>query len=73
MKEKLCTLGFKTAVDIIDGTERVYYKHGVWNKYKLTDTEIVKKSIMNSGYGADIYKGENESLYVSIPSDSDMW
>ena len=73
MKE-IVKLGFDSAVKAIDGTKTVMYKHGVWNPYYERNTEDVKKSIMNSGYGADVWIDErNGKLHVSIPCDSDMW
>lgn len=73
-RTRIVDLGFKKAVEAIDGTEYVYYKHGVWNPYELRKTDDVKKSIMESGYGADIYKDEDTGMfYVSIPSAGDMW
>jgi hypothetical protein len=70
---QLCKLGRQEAINIISGTKRVYYRHGVWNEYSLRDTAAVVKSIQNSGYGADVFKNAQGAFYVSIPSDGDMW
>lgn len=73
MKE-IVKLGFDSAVKAIDGTKTVMYKHGVWNPYYERSTEDVKKSIMNSGYGADVdFNEKNGMFYVEIPCDADMW
>lgn len=72
MKE-ICRLGYKKAIEAISGTEKAYYKHGVWNQYNLRNTEDVIKSIEQSGYGADVELDENGIYYVSIPCDADMW
>jgi hypothetical protein len=71
-RENVCTLRRKEAISSIDGTEEVYFRHGIWNEWRLRKTEDVKKSIENSGYGADVFK-ENGMMYVSIPCQSDMW
>ncbi len=71
--KRIITLGRQEAVDAIANTKHVMYKHGVWNGYELVATPNVIKSIMNSGYGADVYLDEDEMFYISIPCDSDMW
>lgn len=68
----ICKLAFKEAIEIIKDENEVFYKHGVWNKYEKASTEYVIKRIENSGYGADVFEEDGE-LYVSIPSNSDMW
>ena len=70
--EKIVELSFNDAVEAIDNTATVMYKHGVWNKYERVTTEYAQQKIMNSGYGADVYE-ESGTYYVSIPCDSDMW
>lgn len=70
--EKLVTLGFGRAVDAIKDCDFVMYRHGVWNAYTKTDAETVRHAICNSGYGADVFKKDG-MVYVSIPTDSDMW
>lgn len=72
--DEICRLGFKEAVEAISGTEKVMYKHGVWNKYELRNTKDAVRNIMNSGYGADVYYNkETDMYYVEIPCDADMW
>lgn len=68
----LCTLRFKEAIELIKGRPQVYYRRGVWNPYQRRETSAVISSIINSGYGADVYQKDGE-LYVSVPADSDMW
>ena len=72
MMENICKLAYQKAVDAIDGTKQVYFKHGFWNPYELKPTEEVKKRIMNSGYGADVDRKDG-MLYVFCPCSSDMW
>ena len=70
----ICRLSFKEAAEAIKGTKQVYCKHGVWNPYELRNTEAVIKSIMNSGYGADVDRDDESGMYyVEIPSAGDMW
>lgn len=72
--ELLCSLGRKTAIDLIWETETVMYKHGVWNSYEETRTDEVIKRIENSGYGADVKIDYNTGMYyVCTPTASDMW
>lgn len=72
--KEICSLSFEKAVKAIADTKEVYCKHGVWNKYELTDTESAIKSIRNSGYGADVkYNEDNKMYYVSIPANCDMY
>lgn len=70
--EQLCSLQFAKAVELIKDRQQVYYKYGVWNQYKRKNTADVISKIQNSGYGADVREKDGE-LYVSIPSDGDMW
>lgn len=70
--EQLCSLQFAKAVELIKDRQQVYYKHGVWNQYERKNTADVISKIQNSGYGADVREKDGE-LYVSIPSDGDMW
>lgn len=73
MKE-ICSLAFEPAVDAIQHTKTVMYKHGVWNEYAERPTEDVIKSIQISGYGADVrYDEATDRYFVSIPCDADMW
>ena len=72
MRESICTLAYQKAVDAIDGTEQVYFKHGCWNPYELKPTEEVKRRIMNSGYGADVDRKDG-MFSVCCPCNSDMW
>ena len=70
----ICRLSFKEAAEAIKGTKQVYYKHGVWNPYELRDTEAVIRSIMASGYGADVDRDDESGMfYVEIPCAGDMW
>lgn len=71
-REMLCSLSFDAAIKAIEEADEVYYRHGVWNEWQLKKCEAVKKSIVNSGYGADVFK-ENGKLYVSVPCGADMW
>lgn len=66
-------MGYHVAVDAIKDSETVMYKHGIWNKYEPLPVEKAIKAIMNSGYGADVYKDEQGRFYVSIPCNSDMF
>lgn len=70
--KQLCSLQFAKAVELIKDRQQVYYKHGVWNLYERKNTADVISRIQNSGYGADVREKDGE-LYVSIPSDGDMW
>lgn len=69
----ICTLQHQRAIDLIAGTMRVFYRHGVWNKYRKIPTEKAIEFIKRSGYGADIYQDSSGQFYVSVPCDSDMW
>ncbi len=69
----ICTLRFQEAIDLIAGTMRVFYRHGVWNEYKKVPTERAIEAIKKSGYGADVYQDSSGQFYVSVPCDSDMW
>jgi hypothetical protein len=71
-KQQICELGYNNAINAIKGTDKVYFRRGVWNEYELISTEKAINKIINSGYGADIYV-EDGKYYVSCPSDSDMW
>ena len=46
----ICKLRFQEAIDLITGTMRVFYRHGVWNEYKKIPTEraieAIKKAAM---------------------------
>ena len=67
MRESICALAYQKAVDAIDGTEKVYFKHGCWNPYELKPTEEVKKRIMNSGYG-EMWTGRMGCFMYAIPA-----
>ena len=70
----LHTLKYREVIEAISSSDKVYYRHGVWNSYTLKDAEYVKKAILKSGYGADLRRsGSDGMFYVSIPSDGDMW
>lgn len=72
--EKICKLKRAEAIEAISHTVQVFYRQGVWNPYKKTDTATAIKAIQGSGYGADVsYDAKNKAYYVSIPTDSDMW
>lgn len=72
--ELLCSLGRQTAIALISGTEKVMYKHGVWNSYEEKRTDEVIKRIENSGYGADVtINHETGVYYVCTPANADMW
>jgi len=68
----LIKLGYKEVVETIKDSKTVYYKHGVWNKYKIVDVDVAIKGIENSGYGADLYEDKG-NYYVTVPSDGDMY
>ena len=69
--EKLFQLKKKEVIEAITGTTSVYYRHGVWNNYSLTDTVQVVKDIQRDGW-ADLWIDDGK-YYVSIPADSDMF
>lgn len=69
----ICTLQRQKAINIVEGTMRVFYRHGFRNEYKKVPTERAIEAIKKSGYGADVYQDSNGQFYVSIPCDSDMW
>ena len=71
--KRIVSLGFQEAVEKIKGTKFVMYRSGVWNSYAQIPTENAIKGIMGSGYGADIYVGDDNTFFVSIPCASDMW
>ena len=72
--ELLCSLGRKSAIDLIKDTETVMYKHGVWNSYKEERTADVIKKIERSEYGADVVLDHNTGKFrVCTPTRSDMW
>ncbi len=71
---RVCSLQFEKAIEAIKDTKTVMYTHGVWNPYYERKTEDVIKSIQRSGYGADVDRDDaTGQLYVSIPSEGDMW
>lgn len=77
MRKELCTLGIKTAADILEklkaeGTETVQYKRGVWNPYYTVGIDDAKQRVLGSPYGADI-TDEDGTIYVSCPCSADMW
>lgn len=71
--KRIVSLGFQEAVEKIKDTKFVMYRSGVWNGYAQIPTENAIKGIMSSGYGADIYVGDDNTFFVSIPCTSDMW
>ena len=72
--KNICTLQVENAIEAIQHTKTVMYKHGVWNEYYERNTEEVIESIKKSGYGADVRLSEATGIsYVSIPADCDMW
>ena len=76
VKDRIVKLGREEAVKAITGTEWVMYKRGIWNQYTKRKTNEVIDIIMNiyaCSYGADVYKGNDGVLYVSVPVASDMW
>jgi len=67
-------LKIQEVIDEISDSDTVFYRHGVWNTYKLTDTKAVIESVKKSGYGADLRLDEKTGIYyVSVPADCDMW
>lgn len=67
-------LKIQEVIDAISDSDTVFYCHGVWNPYKLTDTKAVIESIKKSGYGADLHLDEKAGVYyVCVPADCDMW
>ena len=72
--ETLCKLQKERAIQIIENTETVMCRHGVWNPYYENKTHDVIESIKRSGYGADVFIDTATGVYyVSIPCASDMW
>lgn len=72
--EMVIELGITDAIDTIQNETSVYYKHGVWNGFRIVNAKYAIEQIKHSGYGATVYFNEkNEKYYVSIPCDSDMW
>ena len=70
----ICSLQREKAIEAIQGTKTVMYKHGVWNEYYERKTEDVIESIKKSGYGADVRRDDTTGqFYVSVPADCDMW
>lgn len=71
---RIVKLGYDAAIEKNKDEKSVFLRHGVWNEYQLCGVSNAIESIRRSGYGADIYYNENNSMfYVSIPCDSDMW
>jgi len=54
--------------------EKIYYRHGVWNDYKLIDynRDELFNDIRYSAAGANLTI-KNSNYFVSIPAASDMW
>ena len=72
--KQICELSYNKAIEAIKSTKQVYFKSGVWNGYKLVDTQYAIDRIKNSGYGADVHFDErSEMYYVCCPCSSDMW
>lgn len=72
--KQVCKLSYNEAIEAIKNTKQVYFKSGVWNPYKLVDTQYAIERIKNSGYGADVHLNEKDGMYyVSCPCSSDMW
>jgi hypothetical protein len=72
--KKVCELSYQFAIKAIESTKQVYFKSGVWNNYKLVDTQYAIGRIKKSKYGADIYLDEKTGMYhVCCPVGSDMW
>lgn len=72
--KKICTLSFDKAIEVIQDSPYVYYKHGIWNPYEKVSTLQAIESIKKSGYGADVeYEIIEGRYYVSVPCDSDMF
>lgn len=73
-REKLCDLSINKAVEIVKQYNGKFMsKYGVWNSYGETTKENAINSILKSPYGADVYKDEDNTIYVSMPCSSDMW
>ena len=74
MLKRVHQLVYKEAIEMVKERESVYWKSGVWNEYKKrTDIDEVIKNINNAGYGVDVYVDDNGDLYISRPSDGDMF
>ncbi len=73
MRERICELQFDKAVEAIKDCNMVMYKHGVWNKYEAKPVADVIRWIKGSGYGADVDRASDGTMYVCTPAQSDMW
>ena len=72
--EKICTLSFDKAIEVIKDSLQVYYRHVIWNPYEKVSTPQAIESIKKSGYGADVsYEIVEGCYYVSVPCESDMF
>lgn len=71
-RERIVTLSYDKAVEVIKYSSTVLYRRGVWNPWEEINIDEAIKRINNSGYGADVFKQDGK-LYVSCPVDSDMW
>lgn len=72
--ETLCKLSKDKACQLIENTDTVMYKSGVWNKYSECKTSDVMNWIRSSGWGADVrIDKETGVYYVCTPTASDMW
>lgn len=72
--KNICKLKYAEAVESIENADKVYFKEGIWNQYKLVDREDAEYFIKNSEIGADVNVDEESGMYyVSCPYQSDMW
>ena len=72
--KEICTLSFDKAIETIQNSSQVYYRHGIWNPYEKVSTSQAIEGIKKSSYGADVkYEIIEGKYYVSVPCDSDMF
>ena len=75
-RTKVVNLGIESAVKFLEKqtVEKVFCQKGVWNSFEPDTRLNAIERVKRSSYGADIYK-DNDSgdLYVSMPTQSDMW
>jgi len=71
--ERICSLQYQDAIAAIAQATTVQFRRGVWNPYRTVSVQEAVDGIRKSGYSADVYRGADGTLYVSLPVSSDMW